>query len=371
MGFDAKRAFCNKTGLGNYSRMVIRSFALLNPSTPIVLFTPTTKGSFRSFFSDLPNVSVEVPHGAWRFLPSLWRSVGQRRAVSRSNVSVYHGLSHELPLFLPKDVKLVVTMHDLIVWRFPHLFPFFDRQVYKVKQRNACRRADSVVAISRQTRDDCLAYLHVPASRLSVIYQSCDDIFWYPVPVPTVQQVCQKYSLPKRYILCVGTIERRKNQLAVVEAMPSVDADVHLVIVGRATPYCDELKAAIARHGLEARVHFLHDALFADFPALYSGAVMSVYMSRFEGFGIPVLESMCCGTPVLTSTSSSLPEVGGTAALYADPDATADIVDKINSVCRDDDYRLQLANRCRIQASQFSAERIAQDFTALYNSLLC
>ena len=172
IGFDAKRAFRNNTGLGNYSRSLITQGV---SHFQTVLYTPSVKGRYEHYFDDL---RVVVPKGIWCFAPSLWRSVGVSKEVKRDGVEVFHGLSHELPYGLPKGVKSVVTMHDLIVFRFPKFFKPADRVIHRQKMRHACRVADVVVAISEQTKRDLMDFLGVPEEKIRVVYQSCDDIFW-------------------------------------------------------------------------------------------------------------------------------------------------------------------------------------------------
>lgn len=353
IGYDAKRAFCNRTGLGNYSRGVIAAAA-----APKVLYTPKITIPWGEQLSD---TVVRQPQGLWRLMPSLWRTLGWAQRVKHDGVQIYHGLSHELPLGLPKGVRKVVTMHDLIVRRYPHYFTLFDRIVHRLKQRHACRVADIVVAISEQTKRDLIDLMHVPEEKIRVVYQSCDAMFWStPKPLTT------DYQLPERYIFCVGTIEERKNQLNVIEACRQLPEDVTLVIVGR--PRGDYGRRVMAAVG--DRVRILQNADFRDFPALYAGAVASVYLSRFEGFGIPVLEAMCCDCPVVTSSVSSMPEAGGAAALYADPDDVAAVAAHLNRLLSDESFRQQCIEKGRTQRMKFAPEKVAADMAAVYNSLL-
>ena len=371
IGFDAKRAYKNNTGLGNYSRMIISS---MSDDDLLYLFTPDTKGRYKDLFSDLKNVSVVTPKGLWRLVPGLWRTFGIAPQIRRLNLDVYHGLSHELPRGRVGETRLVVSMHDLIVWRYPKQFPLVDRLIYKLKQRHSCRRADTIVAISKQTAHDLVDIMGIDSAKIKVVYQSCDAIFRQPVSDEQRAAVREKYSLPDKYLLCVGTIEQRKNQAAVVEALSLLHSNAHtplqqfphLVIVGRKTAYYDTVAEAVRSYGLESCVHFLNNVDFVDFPALYSEAFASVYMSIFEGFGIPVLESLSCGTPVVASSRSSIPEVGGDAALYADPENSQDIAAKINSLLTDDNLYAKLCSRSVAQASRFNPREIAADLQKIY-----
>lgn len=378
VGYDAKRAFRNNTGLGNYSRMVICGLQSMAEDR-YVLYTPSTKGRHEHYFDFLTSapapgreeqVRVVVPQGLWRVFPSVWRSVGVRHMVKRDGVELFHGLSHELPYGLPKGVKRVVTMHDLIVMRYPAFFKPVDRVIHKLKMRHACRVADVVVAISEQTKRDLVDLLGVTEEKIRVVYQSCDPIFWEKA-VKEVKNLKEKYGLPERYIICVGTVEERKNQVTAVRALAQLPADVKLVIVGRHRgSYPEEVSREAREKGVEGRVLFLQDARFEDFPALYRGAVASVYMSVFEGFGIPVLESMCCDCPVVTSNISSMPEAGGEAALYAAPKDADAVAMHLRRLLDDPLFREEQIAKGRIQKMNFAPEKVSSDMMAVYRSLL-
>lgn len=371
IGFDAKRAFQNNTGLGNYSRMLLCGLASEHQNLRAFLYSPRISGEYAKYFSGYANISTRTPSSIDRFFPDIWRRFGVTVHLSEDKVKLFHGLSHELPHGIPRSIKRVVTMHDLIVWRYPQFYKPLDRVVHRIKQRHSCRIADMVVAISEQTKRDLMEYLHVPESKIRVIYQSCDPMFWEPVAESDIDYVRSTYHLPEKYVICVGTIEERKNQVAVVKAMAQLPADVHLVIVGKNHGvYHAVLSGAIRSNGLTERVHILHDADFEDFPALYAGAVASVYMSLFEGFGIPILESLCSGTPVVTSNVSSMPEAGGDAALYSAPDDYRTLAAHLSRLLSDPAFRNSQIEKGRTQRLKFAPEKVSQDMLALYRSLL-
>lgn len=372
IGYDAKRAFKNNSGLGNYSRMVITGVSqTLEPDGRVSLYTPGIKGPHEHYFDANSNVVSYLPAGLWALFPSLWRSFGCRRAVVREGVQIFHGLSHELPYGLPKNIKCVVTMHDLIVIRYPQFFKPVDRWIHRLKFRHACRTADVVVAISIQTKRDLVDLLHVPEHKIKVIYQSCDPIFWNSELRNQNLEIRNKYNLPERYVISVGTVEERKNQATAVRALALLPPEVHLVIVGRPRGnYPQEVRRIASECGVEQRVIFLEKADFCDFPALYAGALASVYMSVFEGFGIPVLESLCCDCPVVTSNISSMPEAGGDAALYADPTDYQALAAHLRHLLDDPSFRQAQIEKGRTQKLMFAPQKVSQEMLALYRSLL-
>lgn len=371
IGYDAKRAFRNNSGLGNYSRMVIGGVCREGHGmVKSLLFTPTTKGRHTHYFDDIQEVEVRQPKGLWAMAGGLWRSVWSGLCARREGVDIYHGLSHELPLFLGNGVKKVVTMHDLIVRRYPKFFKPADRIIHRLKMRHACRVADMVIAISEQTKCDLVDMMHVPEEKIRVVYQSCDPIFWNP-PSATLPPSHSAVQLPERYIIAVGTVEERKNQVAAVRALALLPEDVCLVVVGRPRGHYPQQVRRVAKElGVVHRVIFLQNAAFSDFPALYRGAVASVYMSVFEGFGIPVLESLCCDCPVVTSNVSSMPEAGGDAALYAAPDDYRTLAAHLSRLLSDPAFRNSQIEKGRTQRLKFAPEKVSQDMLALYRSLL-
>lgn len=371
IGFDAKRAFQNTTGLGNYSRMLICGLAAQHRDVEIVLYSPQMSGYYKSFFTGYANVSTRQPHGFDKHLPSLWRGFGVTMHLTEDKVQLYHGLSHELPHRIPSRIKKVVTMHDLIAWRHPEYFSAFDAKVHQIKQQHSCNIADVVVAISKQTKQDLMEIMHVPEEKIKVLYQSCDPIFWQPISDEDLKEVKEAYKLPDNYILCVGTIEDRKNQAAVVNALSQLPSDLHLVIVGKPHgKYYANIEAQIKHQHLENRVHIITDADFEDFPAIYANSRASVYVSKFEGFGIPILEAMCSGTPVLTSNCSSMPEVGGDAVLYADPNNVEEIADQIRRITSDEALRSDLLQKANVQKQKFSQKQVIDSFYNLYRDTL-
>lgn len=371
IGYDAKRAFRNNSGLGNYSRMVIGGVCREGHGmVKSLLFTPTTKGRHTHYFDDIQEVEVRQPRRLWAMAGGLWRSVWSGLCARREGVDIYHGLSHELPFFLGNGVKKVVTMHDLIVRRYPEFFKPVDRIIHRLKMRHACRVADMVIAISEQTKRDLVDMMHVPEEKIRVVYQSCDPIFWNP-PSATLPPCYSAVQLPERYIIAVGTVEERKNQVAAVRALALLPEDVCLVVVGRPRGnYPQQVRRVAKELGVDHRVIFFQNAVFSDFPALYRGAVASVYMSVFEGFGIPVLESLCCDCPVVTSNVSSMPEAGGDAALYAAPDDYRALAAHLSRLLSDPAFRNSQIEKGRTQRLKFAPEKVSQDMLALYRSLL-
>jgi glycosyltransferase involved in cell wall biosynthesis len=369
IGYDAKRAFYNNTGLGNYSRWLIKGVASLNPSNTLYLYTPKAKANPRlNFIGDYSNIHTVTPKSKW--FTSWWRSRGIVKDLKRDAIELYHGLSHELPSGIGQTgIKSVVTVHDLIFMRYPKQFGPVNYRIYLAKIKHACRVADSIIAISQKTKDDLVELLGIDPKKIEVIYQGCDPSFAIEQTAAQKSAVNEKYNLPDGFILSVGTIEERKNLLLTVKALKNID-DIKLVVVGKETKYTEQVKAYLTANNLNPRVIFLKDVTFAELPAVYQMASVFVYPSRYEGFGIPVLEALNSGTPVIAATGSCLEEAGGPDSLYVDPDNDADLAAKISSVLADDKLRQTMVTKGRAYAASFTDDKLSLQLLRLYQNIL-
>lgn len=366
IGFDAKRAFHNYSGLGNYSRLLIQTLSELYKDNQYLLYTPKYKAHLLHRFAENENCTIKTPHGiSSLLLSSLWRSFFMVNEINAQDLDIFHGLSGELPISTLKMPK-VVTIHDVIFMRYPEYYTAFDRKMYERKFKYACKIADKIIAISQQTADDCIQFLGADDRKIEIIYQSCDPSFWNS---PEEKEISKKYHLPEKFILNIGTMEPRKNLLNLVKALKLIDDDVSLVAIGRRTAYTAQIEEFVKENKLEHRVKLMHNVPFRDFPALYAAAAAFVYPSVFEGFGIPVLEAMAVGTPVATSGISSMPEVGGDAVLYFDPYHVEDMADKINVLLRDKTTVAHLNSNRKKQLDRFSVRNVAKNVNEVYVSI--
>lgn len=194
--------------------------------------------------------------------------------------------------------------------------------------------------------------------------------FRNPISEEQKQAVRAAYNLPESFLLIVGAIEKRKNAKLIVEALHRTSLDIPLVIVGKATDYIDEVRDAIQRYKMEKQILFLHNVSTVDLPALYAAAKVFVYPSVFEGFGIPVLEALNTGTPVITSLGSCFEETGGDAALYIDPYNVDELGDTIERVISDSALRQQMITEGKKHADNFTDEKIANQLMGIYKKLV-
>jgi glycosyltransferase involved in cell wall biosynthesis len=374
IGFDAKRAFRNYTGLGNYSRTVLENLAGFYPDHEYFLYTPSGTAGREVIPGKGNNIHIRLPGGIAATMPSLWRSFLLRKDLMRDGIELYHGLSNELPAGIEKTcIKSVVTIHDLIFLRFPSLYPPVDRLIYKKKFTHACRVADTVIAISQQTKDDITGLLGIEPSRVHVLYQSCADIFQNPCTAEKREEVRKKYSLPPEFILNVGTVEERKNLLTLVKALEIAGAGVvspPLVVVGKSTPYKTLVQQYIHDRRMDGKVLFLEDVAFVDLPAIYQLAALFVYPSRYEGFGIPVIEALSSGTPVITTRGGCLQEAGGADSLYVGPDDPEELAEAILRILGDEALMQRMSGKGKEHVQQFHKSTVTGKLMELYHHTL-
>jgi glycosyltransferase involved in cell wall biosynthesis len=369
VGFDAKRAFNNKTGLGNYSRFVLEALNTFYPDHDYIAYTPKNS---QNLFTEFPTERIVTPH-RWidKKLSAYWRHSRVTSQLVKDKIDVFHGLSHELPKGLKEaGIASVVTIHDLIFERLPNLFKPVDRMIYRSKFKSACARADAIIAISEQTKRDLIELYHVSENRIRVIYQDCNPIFQIPVETAQRKVITENYGINKPYVLCVGTIEERKNQLNLVKAFALADMpDYQLVLVGKPTPYTDKIRQIITEKKLENRVTILNSVPNTHLPALYQHADVFAYISIYEGFGIPILEALKSGTPVLAAKGSCLEEAGGPGGLYADPTDLTDITQQLRTLLSDRTLRAGLVKAGQHYIERFEGKTISRQLTDLYREI--
>ncbi len=372
VGFEAKRLFTNFTGLGNYSRFIVNALSEFAPENTYILYSPRIKSHPEvDPILARPNIKAIGPTGGFTFLKSLWRSWGIQYNKSIPNLDIFHGLSQELPAGLPKHIKKIVTVHDLIYIRYPQFYNPIDVAIYTAKVKSACRRADKVIAISQQTANDLIEFIKVDPGKIEVVYQGCHPIFKTKASAEIKAAVKAKYNLPDKFILNVGTIEQRKNVKQLVEALALLPADVQLpvVIVGRATDYLKEVIACAQEKKVIDKITFIHKASFQDLPALYQLATVFVYPSLFEGFGIPLIEAIESGLPIITSQGSCFREAAGPDALYTDPADPDQLASFLEKIITDRIVRESVINGSKKYIERFEPALIAQVLTKVYSSL--
>lgn len=370
IALDGKRAVENMTGLGNYSRFVTEALARYAPTDTIRLYAPRRRENVRlQPILALPNVELRVPaHPRGAAGRAFWRSLREGQLAAREGADIFHGLSNELPLNISAcGLPSVVTVHDVIYRRLPDSYSPIDRRIYDFKYGHSCRAATRIVAISECTRRDIREFYGVPEERIDVIYQGCAPMFRQAIDIEHISRLRKQYALPARYIVQIGTVEPRKNLILTIRALAALPEDVNLVVIGRdRLGYRAKAEREAQRLGVAGRILWIPGAPLADLPALYAGAEVAAYPSRYEGFGLPVIEAIESGTPVVGATGSCLEEAGGEGGIYVNPDSPRDMAEALNVLLSNPELRRTKVEQGRRHTAQFDSSRMAASLHATY-----
>lgn len=371
IGFDAKRAAQNRTGLGNYSRFVIEMLLKYAPGNEYLFYISSERKN-KLLNIDAPNVKNVYPQSVWKKLASIWRVWGIKRDIRRDSIDLFHGLSNELPLNIHKQdrARSIVTIHDLIFLKFPEYYKPIDRWIYNFKFRRACINADRIIAVSECTKRDIISCYGIAEDKIDVVYQGCDELFANVAPEEKKSEVRRKYGLPEKYILYLGSIEERKNLLQLAKALNHLKSDISVVAVGKRTPYAKQVDDYVQQNNLSDRFMMIHNAPFADLPSLYQMSSVFVYTSFYEGFGIPILEALNSGVPVIAATGSCLEEAGGEGTIYVSPTDEKELAARLDEVLNDEALRSTMIEKGKEYASRFTMDKLVGSLLDVYGKVL-
>lgn len=364
IGIDGRYIQDHFPGIGRYTYCLCQGLAGLGGDHTLVIFCNHSLRNTRydlSAFHAFENVELVEVNAPTVYLQE---HVFIPRELSRQRVDLFHSPYYIRPYVVP--CPTVVTIHDLIPLRYP-LSSRWTSLAFGLTTRLALLTARRVVAVSRATRDDLVSFYHVPSHKIAVIPEAADPHYRL-LPPEAVADVRRRYSLPERFALHVGVNKPHKNLVRLVEAVGRIarQEDVYLVLAGRRDPRYGEERQAVSRMGMEKRVIFRDDVPEADLPALYNAAEMFVFPSLWEGFGLPVVEAMACGRPVICSSVSAMPEAAGEAAWLVDPLDVQDLALAIGTVWSNESLRQEMREKSLKQAARFSWERTAEETLHVY-----
>jgi glycosyltransferase involved in cell wall biosynthesis len=313
---------------------------------------------------------VRAGYKPWRM--AVWMGhltgMGFNRLVP--GAELFHATEHLLPPL--HGVPAVLTVHDMIFRLFPEHQKRLNYWYLNATMPLYCRRAGAIITVSESSKRDIVAHYGLDPAKVTVIYEAAAPEF-VPAPPSAVDQVRRRYGLPERYLLHVGTIEPRKNLTRLVEALQMLrdrGLTIPLLVVGGRGWLYDQFFRRLDELEVRDTVRFPGYLPSADLPLVVSAATAAVLPSVYEGFGLPVLEAMACGTPVISSHASSLPELGGEAARYFDPYDVQAMADAIWAVWTNADLRAEMGRRGLVQAARFSWDRAAEETWAVYQGVL-
>jgi glycosyltransferase involved in cell wall biosynthesis len=367
---DVSPAINGKAGLGRYAAALARASADAHPGELRLFANRTRRAALPPELAGLPLHTIAAGYKPWRM--AAW--LGQiarlpfNRLLPEGGADVYHATEH---LLIPlKGVHTVLTVHDLIYTLFPRHHKKLNYWFLNAAMPLFVRRADRIITVSEASRHDLVRLYGTPPEKITVVYEAAAPHF-RPQPPDRVAEVRARYHLPERYLLAVGTIEPRKNLDRLVEALARLrreQPDLRLVVVGSMGWLTGGFLEAIERTGQQEAVIRPGYVPDEDLPAVYAGAAVSVLASLYEGFGLPVLEAMACGSPVACSATSSVGEIAGGAALTFDPASVEDITAVLRRTLADEPLRAALREQGFARAAEFSWARAAEETWQVYES---
>ena len=369
---EASPALQQQAGLGRYTAGLLRGLLELDPQADYALAYNLSRQV------EVPRYLAQLPHYAFPHGNKPWRlrnaaSYFGPLAMDHNFVGshLYHSTGHLLPRL--RTMRTVFTLHDVIPFLFPEHHLWQNKIFFEIMLPRFLQQADAIIAVSRNTKRDALRVLDLPPEKIHVISEGIEAQF---SPVTDPQQLAavrQRYNLPQRFVLTVGTLEPRKNHTMLLHAFGALlaaEPDVVLAIAGKRGWLYKDFLAALDNSGLEPHVRLLNRVPDADLPALMSAASVFAFPSLYEGFGLPPLEAMACGTPVLCSTAASLPEVVGEGGWLLNPLAPAEWTRAMQRLLSEPEARSTLIERARKQAANFTWRKTAIATRAVYPQLL-
>ena len=368
---DLSPAVHRRAGLGRYAQEL--SAALLEVDAEneyLIFFNRPRSARVEPPLHSLRRLTVAWSNKPWRMSALLAHFAGLSQDRLFPGVDLFHATDHLLPRF--SRVRSVFTLHDLAFRLYPETHTALNRWFLSVMMPRFLQAADAVIAVSEHTKRDALRAYNLDEAKVRVIYEGVNPRF-RPAPPEAVAVVRRKYGLPERFILSVGTIEPRKNletALAAYRALKEGGAAHRLVIVGKQGWLYRGFFRRLREEGLEGEVVFPGFVPDDDLPALYSGADLFLFPSLYEGFGLPPLEAMACGAPVVCSDVSSLPEVVGDAALLVPPLDVRAWAEALRRLLGDADLRANLRARGLARAREFSWARAARATAEVYRQVM-
>lgn len=370
IGIDATALPPQPVGAGTYIIQLIRALVDLNTGHEFVVFAHP-RGCELIGLPSQPGLSWVILADKSPAYRLVWEQVLFPGVVRRAGVDLLHSLHYTRPVFLP--CPSVVTFHDMTFFLFPDLHTRSKRLFFPRAIRLSARQADALIAISENTRQDAIRLLEIPSQKIFTTSLGVSSEFRPLSDTALLEATRRKYRLPENFILYVGIVEPRKNLPLLLKAYKNLvdrGKDDPLVIVGRFGWMVEAVFQQIEQMDLKARVHFAGYVPAQDLPIVYNLANVFVYPSLYEGFGLPPLEAMACGTPVVTTAVSSMPEHVGEAGLLVPPQDELALAEAIFAVLDDQELHDRLAKKGPEQAARFTWKRTAQETLKVYRQVL-
>ncbi len=381
IGIDGRCLVGEQTGIGRYAHNLIEALVELDSSNKYFLYffnfirsSDREKLRQKYFVSGarLTNRILTVPNRPTRICDFVMDNLAIPWVLRHDKIDLFFSPGFCSVINLPAETRMIVTVHDVIYKLYPDFFTGYGKRRLRVLGE-ALIRADKIIADSESTKRDILKFFGVQANNIVVVYPGVSDSFHVVNDTELIGSIRQRYNLSELFILFVGTLEPRKNLVGLMEAYSklrkTMDLKHKLVIVGRKGWDYESIFERVRDLGLKENVFFLDYLPEKDLPLLYNCAEMLVFPSIYEGFGLPPLEAMACGCPVITSNTSSLPEVVGEAAVLVNPHEVDDIARGIRQVLESPERKHDLIEKGLRRSQLFSWKKTAQETLAIFKNI--
>ena len=367
---DVSSAVHAKAGIGRYAGSLARALLDMGPGRFALFYNRRRGSQLPPGLDHAPSRTVRAGYKPWRM--AVW--LGQLASISFDRLvpdaDLFHATEHLLPPLA--GIPTVLTVHDMIFRLFPEHQKRLNYWYLNATMPLYCRRAGAIITVSESSKRDIVEHYGIDSDKIAVIYEAASPEF-VPGPATAIDQVRRQYSLPDHFLIHVGTIEPRKNLTRLVEALHHLRSEglrIPLLVVGGKGWLSEGLYQKLEELEMRDAVHFSGYVPAPDLPLLYCAARAAVMPSVYEGFGLPVLEAMACGTPVASSNCSSLPEIGGQAAQFFDPYSVEEMAAVIGTIWTDSEMRAEMKQDGLAQAARFSWDRAAQETQKVYETVL-
>ena len=369
IGFDATPLLGQRSGVGHYTKRLIEAIMGLSPGWEFQFYTNRPLGELDNGLRGAQEIDAYLPASRW-----LWMQFVLPRAIAQRRPDLLHYTNALAPVRHARPY--VVTIHDASLFLYGHYHPWSRIAAMRLLLPTVARRTAAVIVPTHVARRDLLETLHLPPERVHVIYEAAPDWFAPVDDTAQLDDLRRRYVLPPEFVLCVGTLEPRKNLERLIMALGELHRRgrrVPLVLVGPSGWHLGGhggLRDIVDAAGLDGYVHYLGYVPTADLPGLLSLATVFAFPSLYEGFGLPAAEAMACGAPILTSRNTAMAEICGEAAHLVDPYSIDDIAAGLEQLLDDPEMRRCLGLRGQQQARLYSWERAAAETIAVYRQVL-
>jgi glycosyltransferase involved in cell wall biosynthesis len=367
IGIDIRDCTREKTGKGWYAYNIIVELLKLDKKNQYVLFSNSKNNPFSKFTDDKKNHFAYIEGRGWK-----WHLKAIKQ-IKNSGIDVFFApSSYIIPAFAPKNIKMVITIHDLVAFILPKAHNAKAILIERATLKKALKKADAVFAVSENTKKDILERFRFPAGKIFITECAPAEFYKSTANEEEIAETLKKYKIPRKFILAVGTLEPRKNFDTLIKAFVNIKRkfpDYKLVIAGKKGWKFKNIEETVKKFKLENDVIFPGYLKDSELKYLYSAAKVFAFPSLYEGFGIPPLEAMSCGCPVVSSNIASLPGVIEEAGLLIDPRNAYKMADAIMSFLEDEDFRQKFIERGKAQAAKFSWKESAKQALEVFESL--